>query len=991
MSTSSVRRMKERGGAGGKITAEKPSTSKPRTPNSEKSYIVAGEKNSAGKANPVSRSSIRGMSQKPAIQPMPRMDRPSACAAIGGGGVSATRCFTSSAPRGRSSSPSDFTRILSDLRKNNASRASLEGSAKESGKGLNGFRILDKVRLDESNNRLNGREFTGLKVVGCSKENINIGRKLEKPNGKVMARFRMGEVEKELELTREKGGKTSNEDSLLDDCSKEPKLCSNTMRSTVNDCNCAPERCGDDCSVVGGECVSESAMVDERCSRKLDAFVKPHGDINVEKNWKELVSKGLCVENVHDSTEEDVYEEKRANEGVGGRVVDKYSIKLREKLAYLEGKVKRIASDIRRTEEMLDKNNPDASKMMISDIQEKILGIEKAMGHVIADSGGNLGAIGSTENVSFGKTEELNWNKQANCTKLSAKGLSSERLEARLFPHHKLLRDRTSVKESSLGSQPDRSFAPESNCESSSSGTSLNPADENLIALEFLASLSKQQSKVDVSDAHVGMEAKKFQVTEDSATSVVQQASSTLVRKHSSQLNLMTEERPDEFDDSENKSAMIVGEEIEYCSVPQLNEIGRKISTGGWFVSEGESVLLAHDDGSCTFYDIANREEKAEYKPPSGIPPNVWRDCWTIRASSADGCSGKFVVAASAGNTMDTGFCSWDFYTKEVRAFHVEEKTTNTSAVQRPLSANIVQRRNDLSTLISSENQQWWYRPCGPLIIATASCQRTVKIFDIRDGEQIMKWDVQKPVLTLDYSSPLQWRNRGKVVIAEAEAISLWDVSSLNPQALLSVSSFGHNVSAVHIHNTDAEAGGGIRQRVTSSEAEGNDGVFCTHDSIYVLDFRKPSGVGLKIPQLGSNTQSVFSRGDSIFMGCSTVRTTGKKLVSSQVQQLSLRKQKLVHTYVLPESNAHFHHTALTQVWGNANIVMGVCGLGLFVFDSLNDEVLPSFTMDYSSPQKAREIIGPDDLYAPSFDYSSSQVLLISRDRPAVWRLLPKV
>jgi hypothetical protein len=96
---------------------------------------------------------------------------------------------------------------------------------------------------------------------------------------------------------------------------------------------------------------------------------------------------------------------------------------------------------------------------------------------------------------------------------------------------------------------------------------------------------------------------------------------------------------------------------------------------------------------------------------------------------------------------------------------------------------------------------------------STASSQKVVKIHDIRDGEQIMKWEVQKPVIAMDYSSPLQWRNKGKVVVAEAETISVWDVNSLNPQSLLSVSLAGRKISALHVINTDAELGGGVRQR----------------------------------------------------------------------------------------------------------------------------------------------------------------------------------
>lgn len=76
-----------------------------------------------------------------------------------------------------------------------------------------------------------------------------------------------------------------------------------------------------------------------------------------------------------------------------------------------------------------------------------------------------------------------------------------------------------------------------------------------------------------------------------------------------------------------------------------------------------------------------------------------------------------------------------------------------------------------------------------------------------------MKWNLQKPVLAMDYSSPVQWRNRGKVVIAETEGLSLWDTSSQNSEALLSVSSSGRRISALHVNNTDAELGGGVRQR----------------------------------------------------------------------------------------------------------------------------------------------------------------------------------
>lgn len=175
---------------------------------------------------------------------------------------------------------------------------------------------------------------------------------------------------------------------------------------------------------------------------------------------------------------------------------------------------------------------------------------------------------------------------------------------------------------------------------------------------------------------------------------------------------------------------------------------------------------------------------------------------------------------------------------------------------------------------------------------------------------------------------------------------------------------------------------------MSSSEAEGNDGVFCTSDYINTLDFRSPTGFGHRIPKPGVNGHSVFSRGDSIFIGCTSARSDAKRPSQAQVQQFSIRNKGLISTYALPECGAHTQRTAITQVWGNSNLVMGVCGLGLFVFDALRDAGLQSRHMDNNNIQKAREIIGPDDLYSPSFDYLGSRALLISRDRPALWRHL---
>ncbi|KAK7279255.1 hypothetical protein RJT34_24302 [Clitoria ternatea] len=637
--------------------------------------------------------------------------------------------------------------------------------------------------------------------------------------------------------------------------------------------------------------------------------------------------------------------------------VNKYSSRLHEKLAFLEGKVKRIASDIKKTKEMLDMNNPDASKVILSDIQDKISGIEKAMVHVVSNKETQIednkesGVVVGGDEVEVAKS------------KSSVKGLNSEELEERLFPHHKLLRDRTLVKENEK--VEDKVFS---------------PVDDNSIAEEFLNLLDKETGNTVCG----GEEVKETDGGNGKSGNVAGN-----VPRGEIDVLLEADEKLGEFNDEDSKQGVFVEEAMDEAFNFKLNEIGNKVASGGWFVNEGEAVLLAHHDGSCSYYDIANCEEKAVYMPPSEISPNIWRDCWVIRAPGSDGCSGRYVVAASAGNTMDAGFCSWDFYTKELRALQVEIGTTTSSRTAlRSLPNNIVQRRNSTSSIGAAEAKQWWYKPCGPLIISTGSSQRTLKVFDVRDGEQVMKWDVQKPVLAMEYSSPLQWRSRGRVVVAESESISLWDVNSLCAQPLLSVPSVGRKVSALHVSNTDAELGGGVRKRVSSSEAEGNDGVFCTPDSINVLDFRQPSGVGLKISKQGINAQSIFSRGDSVFLGCTSTSSMVKKPSSSLLQQFSLRRQGLLTTYSLPESNAHSHHATISQVWGNSDLVMGVSGQGLFVFDAVKDDTLRVPNMDCSTSQSFREVIGADDLYWPSFDYLGSRALLISRDRPAMWKHL---
>ncbi|XP_061994274.1 KIN14B-interacting protein At4g14310 [Rosa rugosa] len=926
MSALSARRLKDRGGVAAPTKPERRSSS-------------------VGKENPPG-PTFRTSAQKPTMRPVPRVDK----AAANTTGDARARWSMPSVAKGRSSSPSGFFRVAASGNvgpKNRRVSADRVERGPSPGSGLG-----ERERSGSAGRSLSRGRGSGVRdlEVKVGQLGVRVFRDL-KDDGKIGVKKNgtCGELEvKSVEIEKNLSGIRSR---VLGSCDGVANLKN-------------PD--GVDGRVL------------ERCNsgKSRSSDIGNRAGLGLKESSEKCVSNGKVLEGL----KEKGLKEEGSN---GGRVGIKHPSKLHEKLAFLEGKVKRIASDIKKTKEILDMNNPDASKVILSDIQEKITGIEKAMVHVSNGSGGKV-LKGNEQDHQDAKVVENGHIEQVCNVKSSVKGLNREDLEARLFPHHKLIRNRTALKASSESSQCQ---VVETSCESKVDEKTVCLMDENPIAIEFLASLDNEQTQVTTRDGHEDLENCEVQAVDGATTAGVEKSSKMVTGKQDDELILTTDETLDEYGDQENRQ-VIIDEETEDTSIYQLNGIGQKTSTGGWFMSEGESVLLAHDDGSCTFYDIVNSEEKALYKPPAGVSPNMWRDCWIIRAPSADGCSGRYVVAASAGNTMDSGFCSWDFYAKDVCAFHIDDGLALSRTVLGPLPDNISYRRNTLSNLLDPETQQWWYRPCGPLIVSSATCQRVVRIYDIRDGEQVMKWDVPKPVLTMDNSSPLQWRNRGKVVVADIETISIWDVNSLNPQPLLSVSSAGRKISALHVNNTDSELGGGVRQRVSSAEAEGNDGVFCTQDSINILDFRNPSGIGLKIPKLGVTAQSVFSRGDSIFLGCPNGRSGWKKQSSSQVQQFSIRKQRLISTYALPESNAHSHHTAITQVWGNSNLVMGVCGLGLFVFDALKDDGVPSFTNDSGSNQKDCEVIGPDDLYAPSFDYMDSRALIISRDRPALWRHL---
>ncbi|KAL0548118.1 hypothetical protein IC582_012563 [Cucumis melo] len=967
MSALSTRRLRDRsGGSAPTINPSKPLT--PVSTSNRKNHSDSSSSRfaSAGKENPRSTSKLPIMTQKPSIRAVPRVNKAAAIAVSDS--ETRARRSSSSVPRGRSSSPSEFIRSSVDSRRER--RVSVDrgrGSVRENDQTALSSARASRVRGSESDKQkvgvkdlevmVGGEGLAGLGVYKELKENVKLRTNMD-------SKIRISDV------------KQLADEEKIEDKSLETKVLESQTRERIDE-------------VLRSHEISKNSTVPEKVQR-VSVVNEEHKEkpcIVPESSSADRQRLNSSLESTQKSGQKDldIVNERGqiGGEGNSSCAGNKYTSKLHEKLAFLEGKVKRIASDIKKTKEMLDLNNTSSSKLILSDIQEKISGIEKAIGHGTVSSGVKMGLMSTNEKdtkmIPKDETNESEINS-------SVKGLNTKELEERLFPHHKLLRNRMSMKSTSDSSQSN---------EIHSTGPSHvvkvedMAIDENPIALEFLASLNREHAKVTMRTEQVGLEFCEVQEMDENTSGGLQESSTQFKGKQEAEVILTSDEILDDFDDQENKQGGLIGEETDDAGINQMNEIGIKTSTGGWFVSEGEAVLLAHNDGSCSFYDITNTEEKSVYKPPAGISPNIWRDCWIIRAPGADGCSGRYVVAASAGNTMDAGFCSWDFYSKNVRAFQIEGAMTSSRTALAPLPHNIVQKRYAPSYMLVPETEQWWYKPCGPLIVSTATCQKTVKVFDVRDSEEIMNWEVQKPVAAMDYSSPLQWRNRGKIVLAETEALSLWDVASTSAQALLSVHSPGRKICALHVNNTDAELGGGVRQRISSAEAEGNDGVFCTTDSVNILDFRSPSGIGMKLQKASLGAQSVFTRGDSVYVGCSSARSGGKKpQASSVVQQFSIRKQGLFCTYALPESNAHVHHTAVTQVWGNSNLVMAVCGLGLFVFDALNDETSQSSSVDTEGSQVFREIVGPDDLYSPSFDYSSSRALLISRDRPALWKQL---
>lgn len=553
MSTSSVRRLKERGGAGGKLGVQATSAagaknSKSLTPLSGKSgvggYSAGGEslRRSAGKENPRPTSRVRAatassmLHQKPTLRAMPRIDKSTASSVDGGDSRAEPRgrLSTSSVPRGRSSSPSEFSKNLSDLRK--APRVSGEHK----------------------------------KMIASEKS----------------------ETEKSIELFVKCDVKSERTDKFA---SKGSKYRDNKDNDVA--VSSAFKRSHSDSSKM------QPSLDSDLKNRALDE-VKVKSCIERSVNSGELGSKDLRLLSKSSSLREKCVKE----EGKSGVGLNKYPSKLHEKLAFLEGKVKRIASDIKRTKEMLDTNNPDASKLILSDIQEKISGIEKAVGNVEED-GKMVVTRSQNDERKVDGLEKMEENKEVD-GKGFGNGFISEELEARLFPHHKLLRDRTSLIASGSTSKGLQVKDVEMINELKDKEKPTSPIDENPIALEFLASLNKEQPKATTEVENVDLQMTDVQDVDDVVNPAAHDSSLNVFNgKDNLEIMLTSDEKLDEFDDQENMPTLIMeDDDMEDNSMFQLKEIGHKTSTCGWFVSEGESVLLAHDDGSCSFYDIIHCE-----------------------------------------------------------------------------------------------------------------------------------------------------------------------------------------------------------------------------------------------------------------------------------------------------------------------------------------------------------------------------------------------
>lgn len=508
--------------------------------------------------------------------------------AASSGGDARARWSMPSAPRGRSSSPSEFLRVSSYAPKNR--RVSVDRVERGPSPGSVGERDRSVSSAGRSSSRVRGSisDKQGKGIRDLDVKVNQVGLRDSKDDGKIGVNSAQknkicGGLEvKSVEIEKNSNGIRSRVLGTLDGVVN--------LRSALKNPDGVDGRTLERCNSGKSKLTSDTK---DRSADKVDDKAVKIGNravLGLKESSEKCLSNGKVLEGS---------KEEGSN---GDRVGIKHPSKLHEKLAFLEGKVKRIASDIKKTKEILDMNNPDASKVILSDIQEKISGIEKAMVHVSNGSGGKM-LKGNEQGPQDAKVVEKGHIEEVSNAKSSVKGLNSEDLEARLFPHHKLIRNRTALK----ASESSQSQVVETNCDSKVDEKTVSPIDENPIAIEFLAALDNEQTKVATRDGQEDLEYCEVQEMDGVTTGGVEKSSKMVTSKQNDELILTTDETLDESGDQENRQ-VIIDEETEDTSIYQLNGIGRKTSTGGWFMSEGESVLLAHDDGSCTFYDIVNSE-----------------------------------------------------------------------------------------------------------------------------------------------------------------------------------------------------------------------------------------------------------------------------------------------------------------------------------------------------------------------------------------------
>lgn len=557
MSATSVRRLKDRGGAGGKIAA--PKLSKPLTPTSVPKSVI-GKENS----RPVSRISA----QKPTMRPAPKCS----------GDAAVPR--SSSAPRARN--PSPFGRVDSAGRKDRGfSRVSANDCDAEK-KDKTG--LIRNVGVGSKASEGSGDSSRVLRKSGSCKESSICTGDLSSISSKAaISRSRVDA--NSVDVRKSKEGRVVDlhrevKDRIMPDHKTHDSL-SRLVGSS---------------QMVNGTTVGEK---DDKLHERRDSF-SGLGGVSL--------MNGVVGEKSSNTVLEKSKQKGSGPDSASNQVGSKYQSRLHEKLAFLEGKVKRIASDIKRTKEMLDMNNPDASKVILTNIQEKISGIEKAMVH----SGGDTEAKGSSSKddaIDVRSSKELR-EKIKNCgatgSKSSVKDLNCEELEARLFPHHKLLRNRASMKASLVSAKSTAKACKDDDlCYFEEKVIpSLEEIKPNLVA-EYPIAVESQATLNE--DEQVNMEICDAQEMDASVASSAPEGKLSDVKVESS-LVLTTNESLDDFDNQENRKGLILEDANEEACVNQLTEIGCKTATGGWFVSEGEAALLVHDDGSCSYFDIANSE-----------------------------------------------------------------------------------------------------------------------------------------------------------------------------------------------------------------------------------------------------------------------------------------------------------------------------------------------------------------------------------------------